>query len=434
MRCNINHFWFIVIMVFFIAVSAGISKEQKPVIEGVAAIVGDNIILKSELAQLVNMTAIQRKINPNQNPEMFLLLQDQVLQSIIDRKIILEMAELDTNIKIKEKEIDTALEMQIENIINQAGNEERAELALGQSLLEFKREFRYDIRDRLFAERFQQSLLALITINRAEVMQFYNTYKDSMPLFPTQVKLRHILMPLMPGEESIRNSRNLLDSLRKEIKYDAAFEDLAAAYSQDPGSRSQGGDLGFVNRGSLVKEFEEAAFNLEPDELSSIIETEFGFHLIQGVSRQGEKVRVRHILIIPKVTDKDESSAFRLASAVRDSAITLADFIKLVAEYSIDERTINIGGDLGWIDPSTYHINEIGQVMGLINLNECSPPVKSGFGYHLLWIEDVREGGVPDPDRHWTDIEAMALNKKKMDYYQEWQAEARKNFYIEIKD
>ncbi len=434
MRYDISRFWFIVIMAFFIALSTGISQEQKPVVDGVAAIVGDNIILKSELDQIVNMTAIQRKINPNQNPEMFLLLQDQVLQSIIDQKIILEMAELDTNIIIKEKEIDTALEMQIENIISQAGNEEQAEAALGQSLLEFKREFWYDIKDRLFSERFQQSLLAAITVNREEVMQFYETYKDSMPLFPTRVKLRHILMPLKPGEKSIQNSRNLLDSLHKEIENGAAFEDLAAAYSQDPGSRAHGGDLGFVRRGSLVKEFEEVAFNLEPGQLSSVVETGFGFHLIQGVSRQGEKVRVRHILITPQVTDEDESSSFRAASAVRDSATTLAIFIKLVAEHSIDERTMNIDGDLGWIDPTTYHINEIGQVVGLLNLNECSPPVKSGFGYHLLWIEDVREGGAPDPDRHWTDIEAMALNIKKMNHYQNWLTEARKKFYIEIKE
>jgi peptidyl-prolyl cis-trans isomerase SurA len=434
MRYCIGRSWFTVVLVFFIALPTAFSKEQKPVVEGVAAIVGDNIILKSELAQLVNMTAIQRKINPNQNPEMFLLLQDQVLQSIIDQKIILEMAELDTNITIKEKEIDAALEMQIENIISQAGNEERAETALGQSLLDFKREFWYDVRDRLFSERLQQSLLASITINRDEVMHFYETYQDSLPLFPTQVKLRHILMALKPGEKSIQNSRNLLDSLRQEIKNGAAFEDLAAAYSQDPGSRSQGGDLGFVRRGSLVKEFEEAAFNLEPGLLSTIIETDFGFHLIQGVSRQGEKVRVRHILITPQVTEEDESNAFQTASAVRDSATTLPAYKRLAAEHSIDERTKDIGGDLGWIDPSTYHINEIGQVVGLLNLNECSPPVKSGFGYHLLWIEGVREGGVPDLDRHWTDIEAMALNKKKMDHYQNWLTETRKNFYIEIKD
>ena len=118
-------------MVF--ASTFSLAQEEKPTIEGIAAIVGDNIILKSELSQLVNMTAIQQGLRPDPNSEQFLKLQDQLLQSVINQKIVLEMAKLDTNVVVKEKDVNNALEMQIENIISQTGSEERAEIALGQS-------------------------------------------------------------------------------------------------------------------------------------------------------------------------------------------------------------------------------------------------------------------------------------------------------------
>jgi len=385
-------------LVLLIAFSLGFSQEQKPTIEGIAAIVGNNIILKSELSQLVNMTAIQQGIRPDQNPERFAQLQDQLLQSIIDQKIVLEMAKLDTDVVVKEKDVNNALDMQIENIITQTGSEERAELALGQSLLDFRRDF-----------------------------------WDSLPLFPTQIKLRHLLVMISPNEQAKQNTRALLDSLRLEIINGASFEALAATYSQDPGSRSSGGALGLVKRGSLVSAFEEAAFLLEPGEISNVVETSFGYHIIQTTAKQGEKIQVRHILIKPEVTDVDESASYRFASSLRDSATTIDKFIGLVSKHSSDERTKNIGGELGWIDPDTYHIEEIGQVVGLLNINECSPPVKTEYGLHLLWIEDVKPGGVPEIDKHWSDIEAMALNKKKVDWYQEWIKNARQQVYVNIK-
>ncbi len=420
-------------LVLLIAFSLGFSQEQKPTIEGIAAIVGNNIILKSELSQLVNMTAIQQGIRPDQNPERFAQLQDQLLQSIIDQKIVLEMAKLDTDVVVKEKDVNNALDMQIENIITQTGSEERAELALGQSLLDFRRDFWYDIRDRLISEQFQQSLLTQISVNRIEVTEFYNAFKDSLPLFPTQIKLRHLLVMISPNEQAKQNTRALLDSLRLEIINGASFEALAATYSQDPGSRSSGGALGLVKRGSLVSAFEEAAFLLEPGEISNVVETSFGYHIIQTTAKQGEKIQVRHILIKPEVTDVDESASYRFASSLRDSATTIDKFIGLVSKHSSDERTKNIGGELGWIDPDTYHIEEIGQVVGLLNINECSPPVKTEYGLHLLWIEDVKPGGVPEIDKHWSDIEAMALNKKKVDWYQEWIKNARQQVYVNIK-
>ena len=408
--------------------------KSKHVIDGVAVIVADNIILKSELAQIVNLTAMQQNINPNQNIELYQLLQTQVLQSLIDQKVVLELAEKDTNIIVKDKEVDSALETQVSNILSQAGSEENAEKMLGESLRDFKREYWFDIRDRIYADKFQQLKLQGVSVNRTEVESFFITYQDSLPFFPPKIKLRHILLPLKPGEKSINTTLVLLDSLRDEVYAGADFSELAKLYSQDPGSKNRGGDLGFTRRGSLVSEFEEIAFTLDIGEISKPVETAFGYHIIQPLEKQGDKVRVRHILITPPVSEDDEQKVYDFAATIKDSVKTLDDFISLTERHSVDEQTNKNGGDFGWINPNTFAIPEISQVLQYLELHECSQPVKTSLGYHLLWLEDAKEGGYPNLEKHWVDIEAMALNKKKMDWYQVFIKDAREKFYISIKN
>ena len=408
--------------------------DEKPVIDGVAVVVADNIILKSELAQIVNLTAMQQNINPNQNLELYQRLQSQVLQSLIDQKVILELAERDTNIIVKDKEVDSALEVQVSNILSQAGSEENAEQMLGESLRDFKREYWFDIRERLYSDKFQQLKLQGVTVNRIDVENFYSTYKDSLPFLPTKIKLRHLLLNLKPGEKSITNTIVLLDSLRNEISKGADFSELAQVYSQDPGSKNRGGDLGFTRRGTLVSEFEEIAFTLGINEISDPVKTAFGYHIIQPLEKQGDKVRVRHILITPPVSENDEQIVYDYATTIKDSIKTIDDFIALAERYSVDNQTNNSGGDLGWINPNDFALPEIGQVLQYLELNECSQPVKTSLGYHLLWLEDAKEGGYPNLEKNWIDIEMMALNKKKMDWYQGFIQNAREKFYISIKN
>ena len=422
------------LLLLLLSSSIGFSQteEPKPVIDGVAAIVADNIILKSELAQIVNLTAMQQKINPN--TEIYQRLQGQVLQSLIDQKVVLELAELDTNIIVKDKEVDGALETQISNILNQAGSEESAEKMLGEPLRDFKREYWHEIRDRLYADKFQQMKLQGVSVNRTEVESFYNTYKDSLPFLPAEIKLRHLLLPLQPGESSINTTLVLLDSLREAIISGSNFAELAQTFSQDPGSKNRGGDLGFTRRGSLVSEFEEAAFTLGIGEISQPVKTAFGYHLIEPLEKQGDKVRVRHILLSPAISTEDEQSIYGSATVLKDSINTLADFITITERHSIDDQTNKNGGDLGWVNPSNFALPEIGQVIPYLELNECSQPVKTSLGYHLLWLEDAKEGGYPTLEINWAEIEAMSLNQKKMDWYQTFILEAREKFYISVKN
>ena len=201
------------LLLFFVPL---ISQNGPTYVDGIAAIIEDNIILKSDVAQMVNITAAQSRIDPSNEPDKFLKLQESVLGSMIDQKILLEMAVLDS-IFVDEKEVDNALEQQIQLLISESGGRDRAEKILGQSISEFRREFWYDMQDRLVSEKYQQQLLNSISTTRKDVLAFYNTFKDSMPIIPQRTKVKHLLITVEPSEESKKKSFDLLLNLRERI-------------------------------------------------------------------------------------------------------------------------------------------------------------------------------------------------------------------------
>ena len=416
--------------IFLIFFTAQTFAQQQH-IDGVAAIVGENIILKSDVSQVVGMTALQQGLDVSKDVDVLMKLQEGVLSSLIDQKVILEMAKLDS-IEIADKDVEKALDQQVENFILRAGSEDVAETMLGQSLSDFRREFWYDMRDRLITEQYQQQLIMSVNINRGGVFNFYEEYKDSLPDFPIKMKIRHLLTRIKAGEESKKNALFEIKQIRDRILNGELFSDLAKAFSDDPGSKNNGGSLGYIRRNQMVKEFETKAYTQEINSISDPVETVFGYHILETTEKSGEKIKVRHILISPEVTEKDESLAYKYALSLRDSSTNLNKFKKLVFEKSEDDQTQKIGGDLGWITPNNSPIPEISEVLGLLEVGECSRPVKTSFGYHLLWLEEVRPGGKPSLDLHWTEIEEIALNHKRMIFFKDLVSEARDKFFVNI--
>ena len=196
------------------------------------------------------------------------------------------MAELDS-VEVSDKEVDRALDQQIDNIVAQAGSEEAAEKAIGQSLRTFRREYWYEIKDMLITQKYQQTLIGNVSISKRDVKLFYKTYKDSIPDFPTTIKLRHLLLKVVPSKKQEDKTVAFLEDLRKRIlDKKNTFEELATQYSQDPGSKTAGGSLGFVRRGSLVTPFEAVAFTLGPGEISRPVKTEFGYQIGRASCRE----------------------------------------------------------------------------------------------------------------------------------------------------
>jgi len=407
-------------------------QNQDMPIDGIAAIVGENIILKSDVSQVVGITALQMGLDASKDKAALEKLQANVLGSLIDQKVILEMAKLDS-IEVAEKDVESALEQQIETFILRAGSEQMAETMLGQSLNDFRREYWYDMRDRLITEQYQQQLIMSVNINRENVVDFFSNYRDSLPVFPIKMKISHLLVRIKPSENNRLNAEKKINAIRDRIIAGESFSDLAELYSADPGSKNNGGSLGYIRRNQMVKDFETVAFTQKTNTLSKPVETSFGFHILETTEKSGEKIKVRHILISPEITEEDETNTYNYAMTLRDSSKSLRSFKKLVTKYSDDEQTKKIGGDLGWITPTSSPIPAIAEVLGLLEKNECSRPVKSDHGYHLLWVEAVKPGGLPSLETHWVEIEEIALNHKRMKYFQEWVVDARSKFFIDIK-
>ena len=420
------------IIPFLLLFSFVLGQETKPsTIDGVAAVIGDRVVLKSDVNQMVVMAAVQQRLDPAKDSEHIRLLQSQILQSLVDQKILLEMAEIDS-VVVEEKEVNRALDQQVDTFVAQAGGEEKAEIALGQSIRNFRREYWYEMRDKLITDRFQQQMISSISISREEVVSFFNTYKDSIPPFPNKMKIRHLLIKIKPGQKTKEATLSRILKIRKQILDGEPFDSLAMKHSQDPGSAANGGSLGYVKRGSLVSEFETVAFTLDIGSISEPIETPFGFHIIETLDRRGDKIHTRHILLSPEITPEDESRAYSIALSLKDSAETIRDFKRLVEFHSDDINTKKIGGDLGWIDLSTYPVPEFRMVANQLERSIANGPLKSDLGYHLLWLEGVKPGGYPSLQSHWFDLESLALNHKRMKWYGDWIAAARNDFFVTI--
>ena len=196
-------------LILFYPLAIIFPQENAQTIDGVAAIVENTVLLKSDLVQMINMVAIQQQIDPNTSPDAFIELQESVLQSMVDQKIVLEMAALDS-ISVEEKEVNQSLEQQIQMLITQSGGEKEAEKMLGQSLRSFRNEFWFDMQDRMISERYQQQLLNNISATRDDIISFHKTYRDSLPILPLRAKIRHLLIKVFPSDSSKKETIKLL--------------------------------------------------------------------------------------------------------------------------------------------------------------------------------------------------------------------------------
>ena len=404
-------------------------SQQNILLDKVAAVVDDKIVLLSDVVLAANALAAQENVNPSISPKKYNNLLLKASESMIEQLVIIKIAEVDS-VTVLEKDVEKALERQIDNIISQSGGKEAAEQVLGKKISDFKRSYKDDMEGKLIAEKYTNQLTMNIQITRPEVESFFVAYKDSIPSFPTEHKVRHILFEIKPSDKSIEETKNIALSIINEIKNGMTFEDAAQKYSEDPGSKESGGYLGIVPRGTFVKEFEKAAFTLELNKISEPVQTSFGFHIIEVLERSGEKVGVRHILIKTKTTDEDKERTYQKSLEVYQNIKTKDNFITSALDYSNDESTKENGGYLGWIDANYYQVEELSAVIKNIEKNICSAPILTDFGYHLLWIDEIKKGGPPNLEKNWTELESMALNKKKSDWYSNWILEIKTKVYI----
>jgi peptidyl-prolyl cis-trans isomerase SurA len=401
-------------------------------VDGIAAIVGREIILKSEIEQNVQSYILQNRINVQSQPQVVEELRKRTVESLIEQKLMIAQAERDT-ITVEPELLDQRVDERINYLIERVGSEDALEKAFRSNMKKIRKDTRKLVEEQLLVEKVRQEQFRDIKLSRREVENFYETYKDSLPDMKESVVISHILKNVSPSSEAQTEAFAKISEIKKKLENGEDFEELARKYSQDPASAKKGGDLGMISRGDFVTEFETVAFGLNDGEISDIVQTQFGYHIIQMIERRGEKIRTRHILIMVAPTDNDEQQTIDELNRIRDMALAGQPFDSLALKYSDDDNVVKDKGLLGTFQPDQLVIPEFKTVVQNLQQGEISKPFKTEYGYHIVKLEKKESARGVTLEKDWQKIHDMANNYKLEKEYRKWIAELKEQVPIEIK-
>ncbi|GAG40258.1 unnamed protein product, partial [marine sediment metagenome] len=252
-----------------------------------------------------------------------------------DDKLLLVQAEKDTSLRVTDREVSEALDQHIRQIRQQFPSQEEFERQLAQegfTELKLRRKYKEEVKNQILKEKLVNARLRQVKLSNMEVREFHQIHKDSLPQRPESIRLAHLLVSLQPSEGTVEAIKSLAFRVLESARSGADFSELAAEYSHDPSSE-RGGDLGFFSPGDMVPEFELALSALKPGEISGLVKTQFGYHIIKLEQRAGEKVKARHILFMLRPSQEDERTALRLADSLYQLVQTGTDFSQLAREF-----------------------------------------------------------------------------------------------------
>ncbi|PKL87926.1 MAG: parvulin peptidyl-prolyl isomerase [Ignavibacteriae bacterium HGW-Ignavibacteriae-2] len=421
---------FLKIVLFVFLLSTAVIAQE--VIDKIVAVVDKEIILQSELDLQVNLESAQRRLDPKDKA-----LRARVLDGMISQKLLYAQAQLDS-IEVSDEEVNQQLDYQMNFFIQQYGSREKVEQTYGMSIERIKREFKEDTRKNMMAERVKQKKFGAVEISRKDVDDFYNSYKDSLGLIPEKFTLSHIFLNPKATDKVKNKAYKLAEKLLDSLKRGGDFADLAKKFSDDPGSASQGGDLGTVKRGVFYPQFEAAAYSLTSNEISPIIESPVGFHIIQLLERKGDAIHARHILVKIKNDDDADLKSIEFLQAIRDSILSgNKDFAYYAKKYSDDKETSRFGGELGTFESGQLDKSLLDQVFKL-KVGEISFPKRldvnaNTYGFHIVKLVKRTPEHIANMEQDFEDIQRLAQYKKREELYLKWVTELKDKIYWEEK-
>jgi peptidyl-prolyl cis-trans isomerase SurA len=322
------------------------SQTSGNIVDQIVGVVGNNIVLKSEVeSQYAQLIAQGNPDDAN--------LKCRILDQLLLNKLLLHQANIDS-LTVDDSQVNQKIESNLSYFIQQIGSVEKLEQYYGKSVAELKEEFKPLIREQLLAQQMQSKVTKGISSSPSDVKTFFNKIpKDSLPYVNAEMEYAQIIHYVPVSEAQKKEAKDKLKSIRDRIVNGEDFSTLAVLYSQDIESAKQGGELGFVNRGDLVPEFSAAAFKLKNNiEISEIIESPFGYHIIQLIERRGEKINVRHILLRAVTQAEDLVSAQLFSDSIANLIrVNKFSFNEAAEKFSDDTETKMSGGNV--INPTT---------------------------------------------------------------------------------
>ena len=417
---------------------------QNNVIDEVVWVVGDEAILKSDVeSERLNAQYEGRKFDG----DPYCVIPEQ----LAIQKLFLHQAELDS-IDVSEQEVLSRLEQQTNWLIDQIGSKEKMEEYYNKTSTQIREMLRENIRNGLIVEKMQREIVGDIKIVPADVRRYFkNLPQDSIPFVPTQVEVQIVtLEPKIPQEEIERVKKTLRDYTERIEKGEIAFGTLARLYSEDPGSARRGGEYGFQGRGEVVPEFANVVFNLtDPKKVSKVFETEYGFHIAQLIEKRGDRVSYRHILLKPKVEEKDlETSLLRLDSIAKDIRNAKFTFDEAATFISQDKDTRNNHGLMANPKSGTARFEmqdlaqvsqEIAKVINDMNVGEVSEPFTmiNNKGKEVCAIVKLKariDGHKATITEDYQRLKSIVQSKLGDEKLHKWIVDKQKSTYVRINE
>jgi len=429
------------LLIWLVPFVKGLIAQDK-VIDEIAGVVGSHPILWSDVETQYQQFRIQGIAGDPVE------MRCRIFEELLFQKLLLHQSELDSLV-VGDDQVNAELDRRLRYYITQFGSQEKLEEFYDKSIIEFKAELREPLRQEMLAAQQQSKIVENIKVTPSEVRSYFNSLPpDSIPIIPTEYEIGQIVKQPPVSPEELAVSREKIHTLRERILKGEKFSTLAILYSEDPGSASKGGELGLFGRGTMYPEFEAAAFSLKNKaDVSEIIKTKAGFHILQLIERKGEYVNVRHILIVPKVSPLDLAVASSKLDSISDLIARSVDtltFDKAVKKYSDDPGKVTGGllqnpssGNTRWpaddLDPKVFFI------IDKLKVGETSKAVSfttedGTQAYRLLHLKlrtDPHRANLKDD---YNKIQEWALEKKRSDAMGKWIADKSRNAFIKINE
>lgn len=402
-------------------------------VEGILIVVGKEIILKTDVDNYVQSYMIQNRIDAQKNPDIVDQLRRETIDRLIDQKLMLVKAEEDT-LMVDAEMLDSQVDQRIRYMIEQVESEDKLEAMFGNSMKKIRKDTRKLIEEQMLVEQVRSAQFRSIKVSRREVEEFYSIYQDSLPSKNETVEIAHILKLVEPSPNAQAEAYQKIEEILNQLQSGGDFSELAEKYSDDPASAKRGGDLGMMSRGDFVPEFEAAAFQLEDGQISDIVKTQFGYHIIKMVERRGEKVHTQHILVQMLPKEEDEKHTIEFLKDMKNQYLQGTDFSELAVQYSDDENVTQDQGVLGTFDSEQLAMPQFKEIVKDLKPGEISDPFKTEYGYHIILLKSRKEARSLNLETDWQEIEQMALNYKMEQEYIKWIKEMKETVNIEIRD
>lgn len=413
-------------------------SQNNNVIDEVLWVVGDEAILKSDVEQARLYFMMQGQ---QMEGEPYCLIPEQ----LAIQKLFLHQAAIDS-IEVTEQEVIEEVEHEINSSINRIGSREKMEEYYGKSMSQIREELRETVRDRMIVEKMQYSLFNDIKVTPAEVRRKYASMKDDeVPFVPTQVEVQIITQqPEIPLDEIERVKSELREYTERVHSGDAQFSTLAVFYSQDPESARRGGELDFFGRGEMVPEFSAVAFSLtDPNKVSKIVETEFGFHIIQLIEKRGDRVKARHILRKPEVPAESLQASIEkldsIAEDIRSGKFTFEEAVVLSADKNT-RKNFGLMSNEATLSPR-FELQELPQEVAKVvygmEIGEISRPFvmmdrKGKEVCAIVKLKNRIEGHKATPTEDFQVVKDVVIAAMKEEKLKEWIKEKQRTTYVRI--